>query len=139
MVQRGWGRQMRLEWLTRHTKTSYPGDGAAPVTESYSPGAQKVARYLTKYLCKSQAAVATETKKKVFCSDRASKAGDTGFKWAPWIHPGSYLFAAGVAIFFQLYGHHPHFRDIKHVIRLGVEETNWAEVDFLWEFCFPPG
>src|SRR6187431_2309631 len=46
MVERGWGTQMRVEWLTRHVRTTYE-EGRKSSVNSYTPGAQKVVRYLT--------------------------------------------------------------------------------------------
>jgi len=137
MVSRGWGRQMRVEWLTRHTRTSM--SGGVLRAERYHPGMQKVIRYLTKYLSKSVHSTAGCDKKKVFGGSRDSKAGSTAFKWAPWVKAGAYLYAAGCALFFQLNGHRPSFRDMNYVIRLGVEDTGWADYDPLWEFGFPSG
>jgi hypothetical protein len=104
------------------------------VVERYTPGAEKVIRYLTKYLTKSVHAVADSAKKKCFGGSSASKCGSTAFKWAPWVCAASYLYSYGASMFFELYGHTPTFRDVKHCIRLGVEDTGWASVDFLWEF-----
>jgi len=135
MVQRGWGQQMKVEWLTRHTKTT--SEGGRVTSAYYMPGCQRVVRYLTKYLTKSVHGTATDVKKKVFGGSRDSKAGGISFKWCPWVKAGAYLYAAGLCLFCQLNARPPTFRDVSQVIRLGVEETDWASYDFLWEFGFP--
>lgn len=45
----------------------------------------------------------------------------------------------GRSLFIELYGRLPKFRDMRHVMRLGVEDTGWANIDFLWEFSIPDG
>jgi hypothetical protein len=129
MVARGWGPQMRFVWVTR------PHSGVSQMPEL--PEVGRITRYLTKYLTKSAYSVSDSTKKKVFGGSKSSRAGDTGFKWCPWVKAGSFLWQAGRGLFVQLNGRQPKFRDVREVIRLGVEETDWADYDPLWEFGFP--
>lgn len=133
MMDRGWGPQMRLEWLTRHTKETY--ESGRKTVEHYMPGAQKVIRYLTKYLTKSSKETSDAQHKKVFGGSADSKCGSTQFAWAPWVCAAPFLYAWGRSLFVQLYGRCPEFADMRHVIRLGVEDSGWADVDFLWEFA----
>jgi hypothetical protein len=135
MMERGWGQQMRFEWVDNRVVIIGP-DGHTMMKE----GESKVVSYLTKrlqwYLTKSVASAETD-KKKVFGGSHVVKAGTTRFKWAPWEKPGAYLWAMGVMLFSQLYGEPPRFRDMGHVMRLGVEESGWAQIDPWWEFSVP--
>lgn len=138
MVERGWGRQMRLEHLGRVTKSEFYGPNDPDNwTRTSVPGAKRIVSYLTKYLTKSVKDVDGCEKKKVFCSSRTAKAGGVSFKWVPWLKAGSFLYAAGLEYFKEFEGRRPRFRDMAMVIRLGVEATGWADYDPLWEFGFP--
>ena len=132
MVERGWGPQMKVESL--HHKRTVEG-GRWTVFEG---GAQHVIRYLTKYLTKSRTGV-EDYKKKIFSASKSVKVGNTHFRWLPEIRPGAMLYHFGRSLFHQLYGELPTFRDMMACIRLGVEDTGWADVDFLWEFGFNRG
>lgn len=135
MVERGWGHIMRLEWVTRHDKTTYE-DGKVSHT-SYMPGASRIVRYLTKYLTKGIPAGEGGVKKKRFCCSRSARAGGVTFKWVPWVRPGAMLYNAGLEFFKLCNDRRPRFRDMREVIRLGVESTGWAHVDPWWDFGFP--
>lgn len=126
MVQRGWGQQMRFELLVG-TRSGDPSH------------TKKIIYYLTKYLTKHSVEAAASTKKKLFCGARRCKIGTTAFKWLPTEKAGAYLYAMGRSLFIELYGRLPKFRDMRHVMRLGVEDTGWANIDFLWEFSIPDG
>lgn len=108
MVARGWGPIMKVK------RADQTGSG--------------LVSYLSKYLTKCFRNTSTRFKKG-FGGSRPAKAGTTNFKWAPHIRPGAYLFAAGVSLFISFQGHFPRFRDIGQVIRMGVEETQWLEID----------
>jgi len=126
MVERGWGVQMRLEWVTR------PVEGQGRKVEG-------IIRYLTKYLTKSVHQVSGYEHRKCFCASADAKCGGTSFRWVPWIRPGSYLYAMGFEYFLAMNERFPNFRDVMEVIRYGVEATGWADIDPLWEFGFPSG
>lgn len=130
MVARGWGPQMRVELIKdmpwwQGGRMVYSGEGS-----------RRVVKYLTKYLTKSICDEG-DTKKKIFSASGRVKVGTTKFKWMATERAGAFLFAMGRGLFFQLYGRLPKFDDMMHVIRLGAEETQWVDVDPLWEFAFP--
>jgi hypothetical protein len=137
MMARGWGQQMRFEWVGR-TKLQWDGR-AWSQPQGSSSHCSRVANYLIKYLRKSSAQVESSVKKKCFGGSRRAKAGTTKFSWMPEEKPGAYLYAMGRALFVQLFGHLPTFRDIGTVVRLGVGESDWDKIDFLWEFSVPSG
>lgn len=125
MVKRGWGQIMRVERVTvAHAFTQESVNQAlGPHT---SGGANKLARYLTKYLTKS---VDDCPGKKGFTASQAAKVGSIGFQWMPDINPNAYFFYYGRQLFFQLYGRQPKFTEFRHVCRLGYEATEWASRD----------
>jgi hypothetical protein len=129
MVSRGWGPQMRVELLARHKKFDHGWHDIGGDT-------QRVFRYLTKYLTKSRTGP-EDVKKKIFsCTGAGVKAGSTSFSWVQTEKPGRWLYWHGRELFRELYGRLPKWRDAMAVIRVGVEATGWADVDFLWEFQF---
>ena len=140
MVERGWGVQMRAEVLSKK-RTIVRGDYGYE-SRDFTPGLNRVVRYLTKYLTKSSryldsSPLPSSTVKKKLCgSALLSSRSTTMFKWLPSEKAGAYLYSHGRSLFFQLYERSPSFRDIALVIRLGVEDTGWADVDPLWEFGF---
>lgn len=133
MRSRGWGPQMRLEFVYN----GLPGGAGNGLRRT--PGVKRLVGYLVRYLMDGAHAVGDCTKKKLFGGCHRTKVGTTNFKWMPEERPGAFLYASGRELFSQLYGHPPSFRDMGHVVRLGVENTNWAERDFLWEFSVPGG
>lgn len=139
MVARGWGSIMKFLYLRQENSTIWdPSDPTKPIgSERHTPGAAKISRYLTKYLTKSMREVAGCARKKVFSAPASVKAGTIGFKWVPWVKPGAMLYAAGLAIFLSMEGRMPFFSEMPLVIRLGVENSGWAEVDPWWQFGFP--
>ena len=130
MVQRGWGPQMRVE---RVWNPACSGNGIES-SRGWIP-ARRVLLYLTKYLLKGREPAFSKFKK-LFGGSKVAKAGTTKFQWCPWEKSGSYLWNAGRGLFLDLYGRPPAWRDMMHTIRLGVENTGWADYDFLWEFGF---
>lgn len=131
MVERGWGQQMRVEYVNpAHRCTvasSDPRDLTAPVPGvcNSSNGGRRLARYLTKYLTKSLDEVPG---KKAFNASREARFATTGFAWAPWVSPYSYFFYYGRELFVQLYGRQPLFfggDDLRHLMRLGYEAVEW--------------
>ncbi len=125
MVARGWGPIMRVERVrgdrseTLHAHASDRG--------VHGRSREGLIRYLLKYLTKSLGE--GHSWEKNFGGSASAKAGTTTFKWVPWIRAGSMLYAAGAILFFQLEGRAPTFHDIGYCIRLGYEETGWANVD----------
>lgn len=137
MVGRGWGPIMKGLQVQK--------GGNGHDTECPS----KLLRYLVKYLTKGsqeqkkcqrgawfdsldpdRATVAGQTfKKKLFGGSRSAMVGNTLFKWVRWEKAGSYLYAVGRSLFWELYGRRPSIRDIHHVIRLGYEDSGWFDVD----------
>lgn len=137
MVSRGWGPQMRLEFVGLN-KRNYAGLDSPGFYHVAGDGARLV-RYLVKYLTKGRYQVDDVQKKKVFGGCQRCKAGVTRFSWTPEVKPGAYLYSFGRDFFSALYGRPPSFRDVGHVIRLGVEVSDWARVDPLWDFTMPCG
>jgi len=84
MVERGWGQQMRVEWVTCRPSFE-PGKGW---TSDMRP-ARRLASYLTKYLTKSLTGVVGASRKKVFGGSASAKSGTTAFKWMPEIRAGA--------------------------------------------------
>jgi hypothetical protein len=123
MVKRGWGPQMMAKHVQRDTQHG-----------------QQLSRYLCKrlswYLSK-QFVEPVAKHKKIFEASASVKCGTIRFKWVPWEKAGAYLWAMGASLFRSLYGRAPRFKDMGHVIRLGVEDTGWVDVDPLWEFSVP--
>lgn len=138
MVERGWGRIMKFLCIPTISSTTYSkADLSDAVTEKFRPGAKNLIFYLTKYLTKSLESEEGCVKKKLFGASQAARAGGVSFKWAPWVRPGAMLFAAGLEFFVLMNQRPPRFKDMMEVIRCGVEATDWASVDPLWEFGFP--
>ena len=137
MMDRGWGPQMKAVKATVNEMwvPGRHGDAWVHDASSYKP----LCEYLVRYLTRSLAGVATAKRKKCFGGSHSMKAGTVMFKWMPEIRAGSYLWNSGRSLFVELFGKAPGFRDMALVIRLGVEETGWANVDFLWQFGFPDG
>jgi hypothetical protein len=136
MLARGWGQQMKAI-QARVARIAAPGGKWVFDASSYRPLCLYLMRYLTRAMSSDE--VECALKKKCFSGSGSVKAGTTRFKWMPEIKAGSYLYAHGLDLFLALFGRPPTFKDIGAVIRLGVEETGWAEIDFLWEFGFPSG
>lgn len=138
MVERGWGQIMRLEWVTRHRASVWAQPHAAQMEHCHMG---RIMRYLSKYLCKSlhDPEARFADKSKVFGASRSAKAGGTSFRWAPWVRAGSMLWYYGQEFFVLFHGRQPRFLDSMEVIRLGVEATDWASCDPLWEFGFKFG
>jgi len=142
MVSRGWGQQMRFEWVTRTTTQTFNDSTGQVQSVTSAPKAKWLASYLTKYLTKSMRSTEGATHSKCFGGSSAAKAGGTSFRWAPWVKPGAMLYAAGLSVFLQLNGgesltRSQLFRHTSLIIRLGVEDTGWADIDPWWEFNFP--
>jgi len=131
MVARGWGIQMRVEWVRRLSRN----DGTGWHEDSREN--ERVIRYMTKYLTKSLGAAEGFSRKKCFGGSRSTKCGGISFKWVPWVKPWSYLWACGRSLFFQLYEREPFWNQFRDVVRLGVENVGWADVDPWWEFSAP--
>jgi hypothetical protein len=133
MVERGWGKQMRVESV--QVANSFIEDGAycgcaGPHT---SPGGSRLARYLTKYLTKS---LDDCPGKKPFSGSAGAKMGTVGFAWCPEVNPYAYFFYWGRWLFCSLYGRPPKFTEFREVMRLGYEDCDWRNVD---PWMDPPG
>jgi len=126
MVKRGWGQQMRVE---RVEASPARFNGQAWTTDESC--VRRVVLYLVKYITKN---VTDEEsgKKKVWSCSRRCKVGTVKFSWCRWIKPGAYLFRHGKSLYIELYGKLPKFTDFSLVERLGVENTNWLEIDPWW-------
>lgn len=126
MVGRGWGPQMYFVLLKR----SGVVDGGT---------VRRTVRYLTRYLTQWSRVAVPALKKKLFCGQTRNKVGTTAFKWMPQEKAGAFLYEMGRGLFIEIYGRSPRWRDMSAVIRLGVENSGWADVDFLWMFSVPSG
>lgn len=136
MVDRGWGKIMKVIRCSRVSVTSYDGQGGVKTSQTM-PGARGIVSYLTKYLTKSLHFTEGCANKKVFGVDRGSRRGTVNFKWHPSVRAGAWLYASGLALFLALNGELPRWKDTSYVIRLGVEDTGYAAVNPWWEFDFP--
>lgn len=123
MMQRGWGQQMFLKYVT----DGLDSDGRGPRI-----GTPRLIRYLTKYLTKACTDDAVEPRKKFFGGTHDAKAGNVKFKWAPWVEPTAMLYYFGARTYFDLHGEQPDFGSMSYVIRLGVEAVDWLSVDPWW-------
>lgn len=123
MEQRGWGPIMKVK---RVMSRRVWVDGQGWTRDDRSEA--KLISYLVKYLTKCFR-VGCTVNKKVWGGCARSKIGTTMFKWVPWIKPGAYLYYYGKAVFIQIHGVLPRFRDIEQCIRIGYDITRWCEVD----------
>lgn len=134
LVARGWGPQMRADKV-RPSAARWNGDAWASDTSNF----QRLIRYLQKYVTKS---ITDDNGKhlKPFGGSRSAKTGNCRFNWAPWIHPGSYLYAMGMDAYQVLYGHSPkldptihrdtaRLKSARMLMHMGVLVTNWLDVD----------
>ena len=139
MIARGWGPQMRAERASLEQVNVGGRDGRGVWRPSWNGGG-RIVNYLTKYLVKGFRNRPDEAtvKKKCFSGTNGTKIGTTRFSWTAGSgKPGRYLYAMGRDVFELLWGRLPTFKDVWLVIRCGVEATNFAAYDFLWEFSFP--
>lgn len=133
MMERGWGVQMRFDWVRRHgvmyDKHGHPGDSKA------------VVNYLTKklyfYLTKARTDEAVEPRKKFFGGTRTAKCGNNRFSWNPATDTAhAMIYYYGRNLFWDMFQTPVTFRDLPIVMRLGLEDTNWLDVDFLYDRPF---
>lgn len=127
LVQRGWGPIMRVE---RCQVSGHPDGEGRWIADVSS--VQRLVRYLGKYVTKSLVDHNGVKYSRVFFASGDVKAGTTRFSWRPEINPSAYLYYWGKFLFYTVYGRCPTFEDVKTVIRLGVEETDWLSVDPWW-------
>jgi hypothetical protein len=130
MMARGWGQQMRVEWVVR-------GGRAFDKFGNLSTS-QDLVGYLTKklqsYLLKARTDDAVEPRKKFFGGTHRSKVGTVKFAWNPWTDTAhSMLYYYGRNLFVELWQAPPSYRDLPIVMALGTEDRNWLDVDFLYE------
>jgi len=124
MMDRGWGQQMFVDRCLYNTCVRFePGRGWVHEDSA----AEKLVRYLTKYLTKSFGFSSHNVK--VWGGPARCRMGTIQFKWCPWVNAKSYLFYYGKELFIRLYGRLPRFWQSDLVIRLGYEATGWGEVD----------
>lgn len=126
LVERGWGPQMRV---VRCQLNGRP-DGDKWVVDMSS--VQRLIRYLGKYVTKSLIDANGQKHARVFFCSSDVRAGSVRFSWVPEVNPSSYLYYWGKGLFFTLFGRLPTFRECELVIRLGVEDTDWLQVDPWW-------
>jgi hypothetical protein len=126
MVERGWGQIMMFKRVVLEGSHNPRGRG-----DTVAPA--PLARYLIKYLTKAHTC---EPRKKFFTGTASCKAGKlthegaVAFLWNPYVEtPYSFLYHKGLSLFWQLYERLPEFRDVRHCIRLGWEETEWWNFD----------
>lgn len=131
MVARGWGSIMYVIRVMNDSKMGGLG-GRGPDGPT---GGHRLTKYLTKYLTK-QFRAETAQHAKCFGGSRSAKAGTTDFMWVPWEKAGGWLWQNGRDLYIRLWGKRPSFREMGFVIRLGVEETGWANIDPWWDFAF---
>ena len=137
MVARGWGQQMRVERVVRKNMHVPDGHGG---WKAVTFGAEKILHYLTRYLMRGfRSSPVDAVKKKCFGGTHRSKCGTVKFCWDKYQKAGAWLYAMGKPLFIAIHGRLPKFSDMAFVIRLGVEDTGWADVDPLWEFGVPSG
>ena len=124
MMERGWGQQMFLKYVT----DGLDSDGRGPRI-----GSARLIRYLVKYLTKATTDDLIEPRKKFFGGTHDAKAGTVRFKWVPWVEPTAMLWYFGAQFYREMNeGQQPDFRQMGYVIRLGVEVTDWLSVDPWW-------
>lgn len=134
LVERGWGPQMkvrRLQTVMRCVDGQYVADVG---------NLKRLIRYLAKYVCKALTDDQGERVRPFFCSQAVKKA-TVRFAWTKEVNPSSYLYYWGKQLFLTLYGRLPKFHELEHVMRLGVEETDWLSFDpfCLWALWPEPG
>lgn len=127
-VERGWGPQMRVE---RVQVAGHPDGQGGWVVDMSS--VKRLVRYLGKYITKSLADANGMKSTRVFFASADARIGTTRFAWMPEVNPSAYLYYWGQHLFFVIHGRPPTFRDVRDVIRLGVEETDWASIDPWWD------
>lgn len=135
LTVRGWGDQMKFRQVTAPVSMFRNEDsfGMSPEKRDERLRGWRIVRYLCKYITKS-IVEDTCSKQKAFGGSAAAKCGGVSFKWVPAVCAAAFLYAMGDRVFFDLYGRHPHFREMRFVIRLGVEDQGWQSVDPWWEF-----
>jgi len=126
MIKRGWGQQMRVERVEASPSRWNGYEWAQDESQ-----VRRVVLYLVKYITKNLKDTECD-KKKVWSCTKGCKVGTVRFSWCPWIKPGAYLHHYGKCLYIELYGKLPKFTDFSQVERLGVETTNWLEIDPWW-------
>lgn len=126
MVERGWGQQMRVEWVRVVNRAPITKYGCPLGVANVGNGGAKLARYLTKYLTKSLDEI---PRKKAFNGSREARFGTTGFSWMPCVNPAAYFFHYGRELFWALHHRAPRLfgfnDDSRYVMRLGYEAVEW--------------
>ena len=130
MMKRGWGQQMRAEWVVRGGRF-FDKFGNVSTPEALI---DYVTKKLRKYLLKARTNDDVEPRKKFFGGTASAKVGNVRFSWNPATDTAhSMLYYYGRNLFTEIFGSPPNFRDLPCVMRLGVEDRNWLDVDFLYE------
>lgn len=124
LVERGWGPQM----FVKRVQVAMHPDGQGRWVADVS-SVKRLVRYLGKYITKTLAGANGEKSTRVFFASADARIGSVRFSWMPEVNPYAYLYYYGRALFFVLNGRQPSFKEVKDVIRLGVEDTDWASID----------
>ena len=123
MMARGWGQQMRAECVDMQKRQ----DGAVERLLTY------VTKSLQRYLLKAKTDDEVEPRKKFFGGSQKAKAGNVKFSWNPATDTAhAMLYYYGRNLFVDIFGASPSFRDLPIIMRLGVEDRDWLDVDFLY-------
>jgi len=134
LTTRGWGPQMKFKYVEVPTAVCRvaEGFGLNPGDDAKNTRAWKLVRYMIKYLRKGivEDGVAH---KKLFGGSASAKKGDVKFNWMPGINPSSYLYHFGRELFVEIEGRIPAWDETQYCIRLGVEATNWMDIDPWWQ------
>jgi hypothetical protein len=126
MVKRGWGAIMKVKRVE-----ASPARFNGQTWVSDESNVRAVVLYLVKYVTKC-CVDDNGLKKKSFGASARTKLGTVAFSWCKWINPTTYLYRYGKSMWLDLYGTLPTFKDFAMVVRLGVEDTNWLEIDPWW-------
>lgn len=126
LMARGWGQQMRVQRIE-----ASPARFDGHTWRSDESCVKRVVLYLVKY-CTKALVDESGQRKKVYSASQGAKCGTVKFQWVPWVNPTAYLFYWGKLQWFDLYGETPDFKIFHAVVRLGVEVTNWLEIDPWW-------
>jgi hypothetical protein len=145
MMSRGWGQQMKVVYVKGGA-----GENWTSLPWNVRINQDSIRLYLTKalrrYLQKARTDDALEPRKKFFGGTRGVRecpggpwkiapavAGNTKWSWNPWTDTAhAMLWSFGRSSFFQLHGSQPGFRDMAYVMKLGYQDCNWGDVDFLY-------
>jgi hypothetical protein len=98
----------------------------------------KLISYLVKYLVKCWHQPG-QFRKKLWGGSASARIGTTRFKWAPWVKPGSYIYAAGKEAWESFHqGEVCSFMNMSACMALGLSALGWASrwdalIWFTWD------